>query len=89
MKGVRFTRATFSGSEVSFDDAVFSGSTVKFDDATFSGGEVSLHGVTFPSGSVDFHSVASWDSLPQFDDLVLTAPPAELLLPPPDIVRPS
>ncbi len=100
---VRFTRATFSasGSLVRFDDAVFSGGTVGFDDATFSGsevrfaratfagGEVSFHGATFAGGSVDFQSVASWDSPPHFDDLVATAPPAGLLLPPPDIVRPS
>ncbi|SCK26900.1 Uncharacterized low-complexity proteins [Streptomyces sp. ScaeMP-e48] len=100
---VSFTRATFSasGSLVSFDDAVFSGSTVGFDDATFSGstvrftraafsgGEVSFHGAAFSGGSVDFQSVASWNSRPYFDDLVLTVPPVGLLLPPPGIVRPS
>ena len=55
--GGSFTRAKFSGGEVSFVGAEFSGGKVDFQYAEFSGGVVDFSGAKFSGGEVSFRSV--------------------------------
>ncbi|MFE9636308.1 pentapeptide repeat-containing protein [Streptomyces sp. NPDC006463] len=80
---VSFSSATFSSGEVNFKGAMFSSGEVNFKGAKFSGAGVTFQTAQFDGGVVDMRDVAAWSRPPSFDDGLLTAPPAGLLLPGP------
>ncbi|MFB7462627.1 pentapeptide repeat-containing protein [Streptomyces sp. NPDC056224] len=80
---VDFRGAKFSGGEVDFKGAKFSIGEVDFKGAKFSGATVTFRTAQFDGGVVDLRDVATWSRPPSFDDGLLTAPPAGLLLPGP------
>ncbi|MFJ6053379.1 pentapeptide repeat-containing protein [Streptomyces sp. NPDC092307] len=80
---VSFYSAKFSSGAVNFKDATFSSGAVIFDRAKFSGATVNFDTAQFDGGVVDLREVATWSRPPSFDDGLLTAPPAGLLLPDP------
>ncbi|MCX4632742.1 pentapeptide repeat-containing protein [Streptomyces sp. NBC_01443] len=78
---VSFRNSKFSGGEVGFYGAKLSSGEVNFKGAKFSGATVTFHTAQFDGGVVDMRDVATWSRPPSFDDGLLTAPPAGLLLP--------
>ncbi|MET9959479.1 pentapeptide repeat-containing protein [Streptomyces sp. NPDC006326] len=80
---VSFYGVKFSSGEVSFYGVKFSSGEVNFKGAKFSGAWVTFHAAQFDGGVVDMRDVATWSRPPFFDDGLLTAPPAGLLLPGP------
>ncbi|MFE5521409.1 pentapeptide repeat-containing protein [Streptomyces virginiae] len=80
---VSFYGAKFSGGSVKFEDVTFASGAVNFDRAKFSGATVTFHRARFDGGVVDMRDVTTWSRPPSFDDGLLTAPPAGLLLPSP------
>jgi uncharacterized protein YjbI with pentapeptide repeats len=58
LDGGDFSRATFTGGQVTFDRAQFTGGTVTFYRAAFAGGQVTFDGAKFTDGTVTFDRAA-------------------------------
>ena len=83
--GGDFTRAEFSGGQVSFTDAKFSADLVNSGGAVFSGdqvnsgGQVSFAGAEFSGGQVSFQDAGYWKHPPTFS--WVDVPPIGVSLP--------